>query len=140
MKRNFFLILCAALSAAGCQTDEIAPAANGIFTLTAESSAVSKTVLDTETMAVSWEGSDELSVVVSNSKIQALKFVKSSEENTFYTENFTPDAGENEYFVIFPYSESHGWCCAGFAGGRPQTGKTSGFDVSSGCGRSRFST
>ena len=107
MKRNFFLILCAALSAAGCQTDEIAPAANGVFTLTAESSAVSKTVLDTETMSASWEGSDELSVVVSNSKIQAFKFVKSSEENTFYTENFTPDAGKNEYFVIFPYSESH---------------------------------
>ena len=117
MKRKHFFVLCAAISAAACQTYEIKPAEENTFSLTAEATAVSKTTLDKESMSVSWEKSDELSVIVSNSGLHAFRFVKSTEGNAFHTDNFTPETGSNEYFVIFPYSESHDSYSEPYVGG-----------------------
>ena len=111
MKKRY-LILCAAILAAGCQTEETMPEEDSIFRIEARSSAISsavpsKTTLDAGSMSVVWENSDELSVVVANSRMQAYKFSKASGENAFYTEGYVPGAGTNEYFAIFPYDDSH---------------------------------
>lgn len=111
MKKHY-LILCAAILAAGCHTEETIPEDESIFRIVARSSAIgsqvpSKTTLDAGSMSVAWENSDELSVVVANSRVQAYRFYKASDENAFYTENFAPKAGTNEYFAVFPYDGSH---------------------------------